>query len=214
MNTNKLEISLIESIGESNISEVVGDGIEISIDSLITDDLLKEIPIVKTVVAISKGVLNVRDYLFLKKVIIFLNEVNEIDLEKRKKFVEEIEKTDKLNEVGVRLMEIIDKTFFEYKAKIIGLLFASFLETRSISQLDFFRLSEMVSGSYESDLRYFFKTDEDKIGETGNEVEHLLAIGFYERPKKAFGDRVMESRKPAFSFYGKMLHEVKKSINN
>ncbi len=207
---NKLEISFVESIIENNVSEIINDGIEISIDNFIENDLLKSIPIVKIVLAISKGALSIRDYLFLKKIIYFLNEVEKIDIKKREKFINEIKEKDEFSKVGLKLIEIIDKVFFEYKAKIIGLLFVNFLEKETITQFDFFRLSEMIIESYESDLKYFFTTEENEIGETGDEVEHLLVVGFYERRKSSFGDRILESTKPVFSFYGKILKEVGK----
>jgi DNA integrity scanning protein DisA with diadenylate cyclase activity len=209
---NKLEINLINSIAEKGMGEIIEDGVEISVDSFIENDLLREIPIVKTVVAISKGVLNVRDYLFLKKIITFLNEARKIEPEKRKKFAEEIKKNSRINEVGLKLTEIIDKSFGEYKAKIIGKLFVIFLEGGSMTQQDFFRLSEMTINAYESYLEYFFKKNEDEIGETGDEVEHLLAIGFYERGKQAFGHTIMEAKQPTFSSYGNMFNKVKKLL--
>ena len=75
----------------------------------------------------------------------------------------------------------------------------------NIPYAQFVRLSEMVLGAYISDLEYFKDRSHDRIGESGDEVEHLLALGFYQRPKKKFGDTVMENIQPVISDYGKLI---------
>ncbi|GBE17011.1 hypothetical protein BMS3Abin15_00844 [bacterium BMS3Abin15] len=205
---NNLEIKMIDSITETGVGSIIENGIEISIDSIINEELLKEVPVVKSVVAISRGVLGVRDYLFLKKIIGFLTEIEKGDLEKRKKFVEEIKNNDKVDEIGSKLIEIIDKSIGEYKARIIGRLFVVFLKNEEVTQEDFFRLSEIVTSAYESDLKYFLKTKENIIGETGDEVEHLLTVGLYERKKNAFGGTVIEAKKPTLSSHGRIFKKI------
>ena len=57
---------------------------EIGIDSFITDDVLKEIPLVKTVVGVVKSGLKVKEILFTKKILTFLKEFHSGDLSKEK----------------------------------------------------------------------------------------------------------------------------------
>jgi len=49
----------------------------------------------------------------------------------------------------------------------------------------------MTTAAHLDDLRYFARTDPSDIGETGDEVEHLLSPGFYMREPKRFGDTVI-----------------------
>lgn len=202
------EVSLIESI--SQLSPVAEDSLELLLDREISNDILKEIPVIKYFVAVSKGILGVRDYLFVKKILGFLNETERIDKKLREDFGQKLRKEKKEKEVGMHIVELIDKSFGVWKAKLIGKAFVLFLEdSESYSYEYFLRLSEMIVGAYESDLKYFYDTEEGVIDETGDEVEHLIVLGFYERGKKAFGDRIMESTKPNFTKFGNTLRLLK-----
>ena len=69
-------------------------------------------------------------------------------------------------------------------------------------------MSEMIAMAYLDDLRYFQRARHDGIGETGDEVEHLLALGYFVREKNKFGPTIMEHVQPTFSTYGKHLSDA------
>ena len=204
----KLETSLMDSLSsEDGISVIIQESSELFLDSKISEGLLREIPIVRYIFAAKKGFLDIRDYLFVKKIVCFLREANSSDRTLRDEFVSKIRGEKKEKEVGMHLIELIDKSFGIEKAKIIGKMFVLFLKEK-VTYEDFIRISEMIVNAYESDLKYFFDTKGDQIGETGDEVEHLISIGFYERGKSGFGSTIMENRRPDLSTFGKILQQV------
>ena len=148
----------------------------------------------------------------LKKVLRFLAPAEEVDINKRRKFLGKIGSDKKRAKVGLTLLELIDKSNSEDKASIIGEAYKQHILGK-VAYMDFLRIAEMIVDAYSSDLSYFFKTPEKKIGETGDEVEHLLALGFYERGKHRFGSTVMSDVQPSLSNYGKMIQglEIRKS---
>jgi hypothetical protein len=64
------------------------------------------------------------------------------------------------------------------------------------------RMSEMITMAYLDDLRYFQLTGASEIGETGDEIEHLIALGFYRREMSRFGRTVVPHAQPILSTYG------------
>lgn len=206
-----LEASLIDSLsrrGETGV--VMEESFELFLDSKFSDGFLKEIPIVKYIIATKNGILDVRDYLFVKKIVGFLNEVGESDQKLRDDFAHDLRVKRREKEVGTHLIELIDKSFGIEKVKTIGRTFVLFLENGSTCKYeDFVRISEMIVNAYESDLRYFFNRKEDEIGESGDEVEHLISLGFYERKKSGFGNSIFEDRKPTLTTFGRILKQVK-----
>ena len=60
----------------SDTKDVLGDYIEIGIDSFINDGILKDIPIVNTIVAVLKAGKNIHDRNLLKQTLTFIDEFN------------------------------------------------------------------------------------------------------------------------------------------
>jgi hypothetical protein len=67
-----VERGLLKTILNSDLRDVVKDSGEVLFESLLVDGVLKEIPVVRSVVGVVKTGLNVRDQLFLIKVMKFL----------------------------------------------------------------------------------------------------------------------------------------------
>ena len=78
-------------------SDIVTDYLELGIDSILENDGLKEIPIIKTLISIGKVTKDIRERNMMKNLVIFLNELNSgnIDKEKLKKHKEELKQNHK-----------------------------------------------------------------------------------------------------------------------
>ena len=61
-----------ESLFNDNLKDVAGDIIELGIDSILEDGLLRDIPIVNTIVGTFKFGQNIHDRNLLKQTIIFI----------------------------------------------------------------------------------------------------------------------------------------------
>ncbi|MDK4548864.1 hypothetical protein OQ853_05540 [Enterobacter roggenkampii] len=117
--------ALVNALKNDELSDLGTDLGEVELDSLLDDGLLKEIPVIKTILAFSGTIGSIRDYLFTEKLIRFLNGFSELNDAQR------INMTDKLNnddnfagKAGERLIEIIDRMESERKPEIA----ASFLK--------------------------------------------------------------------------------------
>ena len=56
---------------------------------------LRDIPIVVTIIGLTKASFSLNDRLLIKKLIYFLSELQDIDIEKRQKLISSIEESDK-----------------------------------------------------------------------------------------------------------------------
>lgn len=120
----KLSNSLINTLSNSDLSKVGIDLAEISIDSILKNGALKDIPIIGSLIGVWKTGVAINDYLFLNKMILFLNESAELSESKRKKIIEDLEDSEYQSEVGEKLIAIIDKLETGSKAKLLGKSFA------------------------------------------------------------------------------------------
>lgn len=114
----------------SNNFDIAHDYAEIGLDSFVNDDILKEIPIVKTVVGIVKSGLKVKEIFFTKKILTFLKEFHSGKLpdEKFEKFQNEFNKDEKYRKKVLQEIMIFNDNFVQVeKSQVFANLFAAHL---------------------------------------------------------------------------------------
>jgi len=74
-----MELSLLTTLKESNLTKISENALELGIDSILEQGLLREIPVVSTLTGLIRIGVGVRDYLFLKKLLAFLQQLADID---------------------------------------------------------------------------------------------------------------------------------------
>lgn len=95
----------IEKTLSSDYTNISKDMLEIGLDSILDNGLLKDIPTVGTLISLTKIGANIKDRLLIKKLIYFLYETQGIPETDRKKIIEKINKSDeyktKVGEVDI-----------------------------------------------------------------------------------------------------------------
>ena len=106
------------------------DYAEIGLDAFVSDEILKEIPIVKTVVGVVKSGLKVKEIIFAKKILTFLKEFHSGKLPKKKfeKFKKEFTTDEKYRAKVMEQIMVFNDTFLQIeKSKVFANLFAAHL---------------------------------------------------------------------------------------
>ncbi len=106
------------------------DYAEIGLDAYVSDDILKEIPIVKTLVGVVKSGLKVKEIFFAKKVLTFLKEFHSGKLpnDKFDKFQKEFTTDEKYRAKVMEQIMVFNDTFLQVeKSKVFANLFAAYL---------------------------------------------------------------------------------------
>jgi len=161
--------SLEETLKGSDLQSVSVDLVEVLSDSLINDGLLKDIPIIGTVVGLSKTAFSISGLLLLKKMIYFLSELDAVSLEKRRSMIEQINSSKRFKmRVGEKLLYIINKCADHENAQFVAKLFVGFLENE-IDYPDFLRAEKLIEQIYIGDLIQFIEDDRNvlKLDEIG-----------------------------------------------
>lgn len=153
MNNNEIELSesLINTLSESDLTKIGVDIAEISIDSILENGILKDFPIVGSLIGSWKTGVAINDYRFLNKIILFLKESSALSESKRKKIIENLEDSEYQSEVGEKLIAIIDKLETGSKAKLLGKTFA-LLGNEIISKDEFWRVAFIIERLPMSDI--------------------------------------------------------------
>lgn len=152
-------ISISETIANSDLKDLSIDLAEVFADDLLKDGILKELPIVKTIYGIYKTGLSIKDKLLVNKLLYFLNEIKEIEIEKRIQLINEIDRSDIYKtKVGEKLLFIIDRVDDYEKSQIVGKLFKALIF--EIIDYDLFiRCSKIVENVLPEDLYGFVNSE-------------------------------------------------------
>lgn len=209
----KLPTLLGESLGDS-----VADISELAIDSVIQNGLLKEIPIVGTIVGFCKLGMNLKERNLLKQALNFINEFNNgtMDPEKLKKYQEEIKSNPKKAEEELgRCLLILNSTIETIHSKIQGRLFSSYVN-QSISWDKYVELSDAANRLFVADMKALVKIDSqpDKyVGVQTNKAYNYFrlqslglltsGVGMFDMGDENSGDFDMDSNVFTLSPFGK-----------
>lgn len=152
MNNDDLNESILDSIGKENLGEYTKDIIELGVDSVLKDGILKDLPAIGTLINISKLGVSIRDGILGKKILRFLEQVDNIGYYERKEFIEDISFDRKFRiRVGESLILLLEKMDDLEKPSIMGRLFNSNIK-KEIDYEMFLRLSSIVVRSFSPDL--------------------------------------------------------------
>ena len=165
-------------------SDIVGDYLELGIDSILENDNLKEIPIIKTFLSVGRITKNIRERNLVKNLIIFLNELNSgnVDKEKLKNHKQQLNQNPKKAEKELgRILIILEQTIDNIKSSILGKLYKSYINQEIEWDL-FVEFSEITNRIYINDLNILLLIYNNQLSDTSSRsdlyrIERLNSLG-------------------------------------
>ena len=166
---NKLEVAIVGN----DLSELATEYAEIGFDSFLDDGVLKEVPVVSTLVSIYKVGSRISQYYSTKKLYKFLFQLKDVDLKVRLEKIREINNSGKYaSSVGGKLLEILDKVDSDNKPEIIGKVFRGVLKGE-IDYSIFLRVSHIIKNTFIEDIMWI-KQNSDENFVYGSRTEEIL----------------------------------------
>lgn len=186
-----LATSMEQTIEYGNF-DFLGDLGEIAIDAVLSEGVLKEVPILGSIVGLGKCIKNVYDMQFAKKLIAFLLPLKEVEPEKRKAAIKKWEKDENYRgQVGDTLLGMIQRCDDAMKARWLSKLFYELVLKRNEARL-FMRAEKALLSLSVMDLQAFLNMPQDHYGRIKEtECEPFIGSGLYQNPK--LSDPVDES---------------------
>lgn len=186
-------------------SDIVSDYLELGIDSILDNDSLKEIPIIKTIIGVGKITKSIRERNLMKNLVIFINELNSgnIDKEKLKKHKEELNQNSKKAEKELgRILIILEQTIDNLKSSILGKLYKAYINQEIDWDL-FVEFSEITNRLYINDLSILSLIFKNQLSDTSNRsdlyrIERLNSLGVVGLAPKAIFIGTNASRQDSY----------------
>jgi hypothetical protein len=148
----EIDKSLIKTIGENGAQDILSEMGELTLDSIIDNDSIGQIPIIGTLRSAYKITNSISDYLFIQKLLKFLKELNTLSITEKTEMKNRINNEEKYGKkVGENLLEIINKIDDNDKPKIISKIFKAYIN-KEIEFQHFLKFSQIVNKSYLPEL--------------------------------------------------------------
>jgi hypothetical protein len=124
---SKLESSLTDTLKNSQLSSVISDAGELSLDSILKDGLLKDIPVISSMLNLFKLGVSLQNYFLLSKLLSFLKSLDNVNIESRKQAIKKLEAdTEYSQNVGEHLILLLDRMDDLNKPKMIARAFTAY----------------------------------------------------------------------------------------
>lgn len=129
--TDSLGTSLIATLRSDDVISIATHTAELSIDAALVEGLLRDVPVIGTLVSITKVGLNVRDTLFIRKLLKFLRELKDVPFQERQRMAEKLEGDPGYGRsAGEHLIEILEKLDAHRKPEMTARIFAAYVTGR------------------------------------------------------------------------------------
>ena len=169
---------------------------EVGIDSVLSEGLFQEVPILKTLLSAKNVYLNIRDRNFLKQTLVFIQSVNNHSLtdEQLQKHRRKLEENPKWAEKELgRVMVLLDRMIEENKARMLAAFYAAYVK-QEITWDVFCDLSDVVDRMFLGDVAVLYVIESTQIKyETASHVgDRLIAVGLVANPSRTIkpGDKI------------------------
>lgn len=153
----KEQIDII--VNSKDLKEITSEIVEKVLDNQISDEILKEIPIVKTLIGIRNIYSTYTDRLFIKKTMHVLLELGDVNWKERVEMIRELDDEDSSG--TEKILMAIDHLETIKKCNIFGRL-CKLKALDKIDVEDFSRLTKLIQDAYLDDLRLITYFDSQK----------------------------------------------------
>ena len=168
----------------NNSKEILGDYIEVGIDSFINDGILKDIPIVKSIVSVLNIGKNVHDRNLLRQTLVFIKEFNSGNISKDKlvAYKTTIENNPKKceEELG-RVLILLNNYIDTEKSIMLARLYRAYIN-KIINWNEFCEFSEIINRLFIQDIQILKGIKDKNIDIMNNHedefrIERLYSLG-------------------------------------
>ena len=183
-NTEELVVSLENSLS-SDICDAVGDLVEVGLDAVMDDGILKDIPILSTVVGLYRIGHTIRERHTIKQLALFATELNKgcVDKNKKNRILEKLNGNQQQSKQEIEYILVVLDSYLEYeKPQILAKLYIAYLE-KTITWTEFAKYAAAIDRIFPTDVEMLKEHDFRKKAIMCKQSEsegilRLISVGF------------------------------------
>jgi hypothetical protein len=146
--------AIVATVKSAALTDLAKECAEVGLDSILSEGVLRDIPIVNTLVALTKVGLSINDRIFAKKLIRFLTAMSELDPADRISMVDRLDKEEGFRrQIGDRIIELLDRIDSQSKPEMVAKAFRAYATGKiEIDMLN--RLNQAIERLPHYDVKY------------------------------------------------------------
>lgn len=174
----QLVTELKDSLFNDDITDLCIDLTEIGIDSVMDNGVLAEVPIAKTIVALSKTGLAIRERNMLKQTLTFIRAFNSetISDEQMQKYKDKMTDNKYAEKELGRVVYLLERNIDNVKSAILGKIFNAYVNGK-IGWDKFCELSEVNERMFVSDYKMLLSDEKMQYINGNYIISRLIALG-------------------------------------
>ncbi len=169
---------LVRTVAGEQLADVVFDTAEVALDGILSEGVLKELPVVGAIVKTVRAGHSIADELFIRKLLRFLKELQSVPRDERERLLQKYpDSSDDQRILGENLLLALERLDDVEKPSVLARFFAAYVNSE-IDYTTFTRLAcalERFNLELLPNLRWFY-TREKPIVETPEEIIHELSL--------------------------------------
>lgn len=169
---------VMDLVPASPIKDVVCDFGEIALDATLDPSVMRDMPVIGTLVRVGGTVLTIRERIFIKKISRFLHSLEKVSNAERTRFIEKLNLDGMKIKVGEKIIMLLDRQEDIEKAALIGEAFSLYVAGK-ITLEKFESLSHAITLCQFGHLK-FLKTAKVRSGRfmLPTELPHVIGSTF------------------------------------
>lgn len=178
---HELGTAVVETLSSSEVQDLMKEYAEIGLDTALSEGLLKDIPLVGTIVGLAKVGISVSDRILIRKIIKFLGPLSDLSDKRRQEMVQKLEAdTAYGRKVGEHLIEILDRLEAHCKPQMIALAFKAYakgeIDATMLHRLNY-AIDRIPSYEINKVRRIHEMSDEERLEANMATLQALLNAG-------------------------------------
>lgn len=160
-----LESSLVTSIAKPELADLTADLAEVGLDLLLDDGVVRDVPVLATLIGFYRSAGTIRNHIFAKKALRFLTKLGSIPVAEREQFVQKYSDPKGRRRLGEALVLLLDRLDDMNKPEALARLFAAFIKGRYDMET-FLRLSsalDRVPLSSMKELKAIYESNDPRL---------------------------------------------------
>lgn len=149
-----LRQEFLKLLSDKECQNLIISNSEVILDNFCDDALVKSIPILSNLTNAGKAILSFRDRYLIRKIGIFLYQLESLDSYTIENFFSKLESDSYRNKIGEKILILLDSADDDEKAKITGELFKRFV-SKKMSKDTFDLICETVNKTFFFNLHLF-----------------------------------------------------------
>ena len=122
-----LSAAIVATVKSTDLASLSQEYAEIAIDSVLSEGVLKDIPVVGTIVAIGKAGASISDRVFTRKLLRFLTSLSQVGTCERQSMIERLDREDSFrNQIGDRIIELLERVDSVAKPEMLAKAFRAY----------------------------------------------------------------------------------------